>query len=224
MKPKCADLFCGAGGAAVGLHRSGFKVTGWDIDFQPHYPFGYHLQHALNADLRGFDFVWASPPCQRYTRMNRGLLKSLGTQKDYPDMIADVRSKLKAWGGLYVIENVKGAPLINPFMLCGSSFGMHIQRHRLFESNFMVLERPCVHGFWDRDKHPVHRLQGKSRIIGCYGHSRGKGDNVGSRGRAMGIDWMTMDELSEAIPPAYSEYIGRQAIRLIQPALASNGA
>jgi len=200
----------------MGLHRAGFTVDGWDIRPQPRYPFEFHQADALEADLDGFDFVWASPPCQSYTRMNRGLLESQGRKKDHPDLIAATRAKLQAWGGPYIIENVEGAPLINPVRLCGSSFGLDVQRHRLFESNIFLLELPCTHGIWVKDKPPQYRLTGKSRIVGCYGNGRGAGDTVGSWRKAMGIDWMTRKELAQAIPPAYSEYLGRQIVTWIK--------
>lgn len=215
MRPRCADLFCCAGGAAMGLYRAGFDIEGWDIEPQPRYPFTFHQGDALQVDLDRFDFVWASPPCQRYTRMNQGLLESQGRQKEHPDLIEPVRQKLKAWGGPYIIENVEGAPLINPVKLCGSAFGLNVQRHRLFESNVMILEQPCVHKFWEADKPPLHRLVGKSRVVGCYGHGRGKGDTVGAWREAMGIDWMTRAELCQAIPPAFSEYLARFILRHI---------
>lgn len=213
---RCADLFCSAGGAGMGLHRAGFDVEGWDIVPQPRYPFVFHHGNALDADLAGFDFVWASPPCQCYTRMNRGLLESQGKKKNHPDLIAPVRAKLKAWGGPYIIENVPGAPLMDPVLLCGSMFGLNVQRHRLFESNVFILERECNHGIWSFDKPPLHRLQGKSRVVGCYGNGRGKGDTVAAWAQAMGIDWMIRREIAQAIPPAYSEYLGKQVIAAIR--------
>lgn len=209
---RCADLFCGAGGASMGLRRAGFIVEGWDIRPQPRYPFQLHLEDALCADLKPFDFVWASPPCQRYTRMNRGLLASQGRAREHPDLINATRQKLIEWGGAYIIENVEGAPLVNPLRLCGSSFGLRVQRHRLFESNIFLFAGDCSHGQWASDLPPLHRLQGKSRVVGCYGNGRGAGDTVGAWRKAMQIDWMTRNELKEAIPPAYSEFLGRQII------------
>lgn len=211
---KAADLYCSAGGAAMGLFRAGFDVEGWDIRPQPHYPFTFHQGNALDADISGFDFVWASPPCQPFTRLN-SVLKKQKRQKKHADLIAATRAKLKAWGGPYIIENVEGSTLLNPIRLCGSSFGLDVQRHRLFESNFFLFELPCAHAIWTKDKPGQHRLEGKSRIVGCYGNGRGKGDTVSLWSKAMGIDWMTRKELAQAIPPAYSEYLARQILKTL---------
>lgn len=199
----------------MGLHRAGFDVIGFDIKKQPRYPFQFHEADAMTVDLTSFDCVWASPPCQKYTRMNRGLLASQGRAKNHVDMVAAVRAKLVGWGGFYIIENVVGAPLVNPVMLCGSSFGLLVQRHRIFESNVMILERPCTHGVYVKDKPCLNRLVGTSSVVGCYGNGRGKGDNVALWSKAMGIDWMTRKELAQAIPPAFSEYLGRFLMRAI---------
>lgn len=196
----------------MGLHRAGFDVTGVDNRPQPNYPFTFILGDALQADLTGFDFVWASPPCQAYTRMTQGLLASQGRGREYPRLIEDVRAKLQSWGGLWIIENVPGAPLDNPAQLCGSAFGLLVQRHRIFESNVLLLDTPCEHGWQTFDKPSLHRLQGRSRVVGCYGNGRGKGDDKALWSRAMGIDWMTRKEMAQAIPPAYSEFLGRQVI------------
>ncbi len=208
---KALDLFCKAGGASMGLHRAGFEVTGIDIEPQPHYPFAFHLGDALDANLDGYDFVWASPPCQAHSTMT----KRWG--KDRPDvhprLIEPIRAKLKAWGGVYVIENVVGAPLENPFMLCGSMFGLRVRRHRLFEASFPVLAPTCDHA-----------QQGP--VVPVYGHAGGSSKRDGLRfpgtdawRAAMGIDWMTGNELAEAIPPAYAEWIGRRAIKCLQEAM-----
>lgn len=217
---KAADLFCGAGGAGWGLDRAGFTVTGFDIRHQPRYPLKFYQADALTVDLSPFDFVWASPPCQRHCRL-RKMNEAQGVAKDWPDLIAQTRAKLRAWGGPYVIENVPGAPLINPIQLCGSSFGLQVQRHRLFESNIALLELDCLHGRYEKDKPPLHRLQSaKSRVVGCYGNGRGAGDTVRVWQKAMGIDWMTRPELAQAIPPAYSHFIGHQVMRWLREQLA----
>jgi len=133
MRPKILDLFCGAGGASMGYHLAGFEVVGVDIALQPNYPFEFHQADAMAFPLSGFDAIHASPPCQAYTRMARGLLQSQGRAKEHPRLIEPIRARLLESGLPYIIENVEGAPLIRPIRLCGSSFGLDVQRHRLFE-------------------------------------------------------------------------------------------
>lgn len=206
-RPKALDLFSGAGGASMGLHRAGFDVTGVDIKPQPRYPFKFIQADALTFPLEGYDFIWASPPCQAFSTM-----KHLPhARKDHPNLIPAMRHRLIAAGVLYVIENVPGAPLVNPFLLCGSMFGLkshgdrYLRRHRLFEANFnSFLIPPCNH--W-------------GKAVGVYGH--GQAGRLGQKMRTakaeearilMGMDWATRDRMSQAIPPAYGEFIGRQAI------------
>lgn len=158
---KVLDLFCGAGGASMGLHQAGFDVIGVDINPQPHYPFQpFNQIDALKCDihfLRQFDLIWASPPCQRFSVMT----KLWGRSENHPDLIAPVRKMLKASGKPYIIENVVCAPLINPVLLCGSMFGLQtkhgsqLRRHRLFECSFFVWQPECRHG--------------KGSVIGVYG-------------------------------------------------------
>lgn len=214
MKPRLFDLFCKAGGAAMGYHRAGFEVVGIDIEPQPHYPFEFIQADALTYPLDGYDAYHASPPCQPWTRL-RKLNVSQGIAKPYPELIEPVRERLVATGKPYVIENTPGAPLISPFMLCGSSFGLPIRRHRIFEANFAFLELPCAHYNEIPDKPSLHRLQGASSVVGVYGHGRGKGDNLALWSQAMGITWMTRRELAESIPPVYTEYIGKYLFALL---------
>ena len=193
----------------MGLSRAGFDVTGVDIKKQPRYPFRFIQADALQPplDLTAFDFIWASPPCQAHTAM-----KTMPDAKPHLDLIPDTRNLLIASGRTYAIENVPGAPLLQPFRLCGTSFGLGVEdaelrRHRLFETSFPVLAPRCQHGHRD--------------VIGIYGghhrnRRRGMADFNVQQGRiAMGIDWMTIAELCESVPPAYSEFIGRQAIETI---------
>lgn len=201
----------------MGYHRAGFDVVGVDIKPQPRYPFEFHQADALEyLAEHGHEFgaIHASPPCQKYCRM-RKLTIAQGKAKNYPDLIGDTRQALIASGKPYVIENVEGAPLLCPILLCGSMFGLDVQRHRLFECSVGMLGPSCNHRVWKAARPPLHRLQGTSRVVGCYGKGRGKGDNVALWKAAMGIDWMTRPQLAQAIPPAYTEYIGKQLIRTL---------
>lgn len=207
----------------MGLHRAGFEVEGWDIKPKKNYPFTFHLGDALEADLTGFDFVWASPPCQAHSAM-----KTMPNAKRHEDLIPATRAKLEAWGGPYIIENVVGAPLINPVMLCGSMFGLttndqtaELRRHRLFESNLFLLGHSCSHGYelvcgvyggHGRDRRRAIKVLSKAG--GGYTNHAGQrvSFSLQHRKEVMGIDWMTGEELSQAIPPAYSEFLGRQII------------
>lgn len=191
-RPKLLDLFCGAGGAAMGYHRAGFDVVGVDIKPQPRYPFEFVQADALDyvaAHGHEFDAIHASPPCQKYSMIQR----ANNNRELWPDLVDPTRRQLQATGLPYVIENVEGAPLRVDLKLCGSSFGLGMIRHRIFESNVSMplLTHPCDHrGMYD----PWH----KEGI-----------DQLRQMSRAMGIDWMTKrDEVREAIPPAYTEYIG----------------
>lgn len=203
VRPRCADLFCGAGGAAMGLYRAGFEVVGWDVLPQPHYPFEFQLGDAMEADLTGFDFVWASPPCQRYSRM-QNIRKNA---ERHPDLVGPVRDKLAKWGGPWIVENVMTAPLVSPIMLCGTMFGLRIIKHRLFESNLALVAptAKCDH----RDVFdPWH---GKGRTAAAHRESQGTpwipspGGASKKRGRS--------GDTNNAIPPAYSEFLGRQVLQ-----------
>ncbi len=221
---KLLDLFCGAGGCTKGYQQAGFWVRGVDIELQPRYVGEQFIQADALEYLQGlidsgeieeFDAIHASPPCQEYVRL-RKLLISQKRKKSHPDLIERTREKLQKAAKPYVMENVEGAPLLRPIQLCGSVFGLLVQRHRLFECSFFTLTPKCQHEVYRADKPPLHRLQGVSRVVGCYGNGRGKGDNLALWSRAMGIDWMTRKELSQAIPPAYTEFVGRQLIQAIK--------
>jgi len=208
-RPRLLDLFCGAGGAAVGYHRAGFDVVGVDIEPQPRYPFEFIQADAMTYVAEGrVDAIHASPPCQAHLRGLNAVNRGLGRTIDHADLIAHTRRALIATGLPYVIENVVGAPLLNPIQLCGSSFGLAVRRHRLFESNVPMMGVPCAHHL---QAEPLYwtswRPNGETRLatsVQVYG-------NAGDRktwGPAMGIDWMDWRELAEAIPPAFTEHVG----------------
>ena len=205
---RALDLFCGAGGATKGLQRAGFHVTGVDIAKQPRYCGDLFVQaDALRPpfDLSRFDFIWASPPCQAYTAQ--------GKSGCHPMLIEPTREMLRSSGVSFVIENVMGAPLLNPTILCGSMFGLGVRRHRKFEASFEIgLTPECRHegcdvrayyGSWGREAYRAKKPGNKDTLRGTL--ERAPTD--------MGIDWMDWRPLTQAIPPAYSEFIGRAAIQ-----------
>lgn len=223
MKPRLLDLFCCAGGAGFGYHMAGFAVTGADIDPQPRYPFEFFHANALeNFEpewiRQNFDAVHASPPCQFGTP-----LKHMHNAKAHLNLIPATRKLLKATGLPYIIENVENVRehLINPITLCGSMFdlgcyGYQLRRHRLFESNVAIsAPSACAH---------------TTPVVGVYGgHARNRSAVHGGRGTrdpwpkghldacslAMGIGWMTLGEVSEAIPPAFTAHLGRQLLQAV---------
>lgn len=223
---KALDLFCGAGGATKGLQRAGFHVTGVDIKAQARYCGDeFHQADALTFPLEGFDFIWASPPCQAYAPIARVRLRQ---GRQYPDLVGPVRERLLCSGLPFVIENVQNAPLQpHTICLCGLMFALPLLRHRFFESRLALLAPP----------HRRHTLgMGiRGEIFTVVG--KGSGGNIRS-GRnplnakrtpvkraslaqaklAMGIEWMTLYEMCEAIPPAYSEFIGRQVVEVLRRA------
>jgi len=194
----------------MGLHRAGFEVVGVDIQKKDRYPFEFYQADALTFPLDGFDLIWASPPCQRFS----DLAKRNGNADAWPDLVAPIRERLISSGTPYIIENVEGAPLLNPVMLCGTMFpGLRVLRHRLFETSFPVVAPP--HGrhplVFTMDKRKAHygNMDQNTSFVQVTGGGNCSKANAAD---AMGIDWMTKEELNEAIPPAYSEYLGRAAI------------
>jgi DNA (cytosine-5)-methyltransferase 1 len=212
------DLFCGAGGCSVGYARAGFDVTGVDCEPHPEYPFKLLLRDALSVlmdtdYLDTYDLIHASPPCQAYSTISPG-------DHSHPDLVGPVREELVAWGGPYIIENVVGAPLLGPVLLCGAAFGLGVvckdgvarplARHRLFESNLPLMSAGCA-------------CSGR-QAVGVYGHAGGNASKHGYCAStaeakvAMGIDWMRHHDVVQAIPPAYTEYLGIQALALLDVA------
>jgi len=201
-KLKALDLCCSAGGASMGLHRAGFDVTGIDIKPQKRYPFRFIQGDALNLPVRlqDFDLIWASPHCQEYSRTR--LMNP--ERKRFPEQIPQFREMLVSAGVPYIIENVPGAPLLNPIKLNGAMFGLPLYRERHFECSFFVLT-PNI-------KHPRGMtVKGIFPVI-CGDGSIKSRDTIKRWKESLGIDWMVRHELAQAIPPAYSEYLARQAI------------
>ncbi len=180
----------------MGLSRAGFEVVGFDIEPQPNYPFKFHQADALTVDLSDFDAVWASPPCQRYSRMTPNKRKLL-----HWDSIPPTRIFLEASGKPYVIENVPCSPLKVCLVLSGPMFGARLLRERWFESN-VALSQPPKH---PRLGNPLH-FGGNSK--------RRKVASKQELAEDMDIDWMTRAEMGQAIPPAYAEYIGRELLEV----------
>lgn len=209
MGLKIFDLFCGAGGAAMGIHQvfPDADICGFDIKRQKNYPFNF-LQYDVTKlrpeDFSTVDFVWASPPCQAYSRATGQNRNKRGIV--YPDLIGFARDLLQKTQKPYVIENVPRSPLVQPITLCGQMFGLQLLRHRLFECSFHcpVPDHPTHKGL-------VRGVDGD--FISCVdgaGKSYSPGENKAAWQKAMKIDWMTKKEMSEAVPPAYSKYIMEQ--------------
>jgi DNA (cytosine-5)-methyltransferase 1 len=201
MKPRLLDLFCGAGGAARGYQLAGFHVTGVDNRPQPRYAGDVFVQaDAMTYPLDGYDAIHASPPCQAYSAAN-----NIHQRTDHPDLVAATRERLLDSTLPYVIENVPGAPLQRPYLLCGRAFGLGVKRHRLFEVSVAMLVPPCPRG------HPGewvmvfgHTVLGRTPTLGRTAKNgpifRRPHLGVDAGRTAMGIDWMTRDELSQAHP------------------------
>jgi len=211
MRPRLLDLFCGAGGAAVGYHRAGWDVIGVDIAPQPDYPYQFIEIDALTVPVsfisHFFAAVHASPPCQRYIR------SGLVDRERHPDLLPAARELLEQTGLPWVIENVPGAPMRPDAVLCGSMFGLAVRRHRWFEFSWTepLPVPPCDHS---------------QPIAGVYGNAHGRSgaydgmlpSDLVTWSWAMGIDWMSTAELADAIPPAYTELIGHQLLQQIRVA------
>ena len=226
MKPRLLDLFCGAGGAAVGYHRAGFDVVGVDIKPQPHYPFEFHQADALTFPLDGFDAIHASPPCQAFSAM-----RVMANARPHLDLLTPTRTRLVASGVPFVIENVLQAPMesgppslwssLSGVVLCGSMFGLRtsryeLRRHRQFEASQSLPVMTCSHrsdlqvvGFYGDHARTRTRINGH--------HARGtditrNDDKLALVRDLMGIDWMSWSESNQAIPPAYTEWVGARLI------------
>lgn len=211
--PRILDTFSGGGGAGCGYHLAGFEVVGVDIQPQPNYPFEFIQADALDVlrdreFLAGFDAIHASPPCQAYTPLNHY------NHRAYPDLVDETRELLEASGLPYVIENVPQAPLRDPVILCGTMFGLRMYRHRGFETNFPLpspvhrahTARCARNGYLPTPERPFMSIHGGR-------HSRAW---LAAAKEVMGMPWVTtIREVCEAIPPAYTEYIGRHLIAAV---------
>lgn len=206
MRPRLLDLFCGGGGAAKGYHDAGFEVVGVDLQPQGNYPYTFVQMDALEFLMRGgaarFDVIHASPPCQAYTRKAADWGRKRNHWIEHPDLLGPTREALQRTGLPYVIENVVGAPIDAQLMLCGSMFGLRIQKHRLFEANWALPMAPATCNHED-----------------LYNPWQGKGRSADKLRAAMGIDWLPISggasrkagytgDLFNAIPPRYTEHVG----------------
>ena len=228
-RPVLLDLFCGAGGAAMGYHQAGFDVVGVDINPQPNYPFEFHQADALSILRTMVDYpnfsaeLWrptsyaaihASPPCHDHSNVTGRNRKAAGS-KGTGWMLQATLDRLAAVGLPYVVENVETAEFpggVFRMRLCGSSFGLDVRRHRWFATNVAMLEPPCNHrAQTPRFRSLDSRQKSLASVIGVHGHLNYAGE-FELRCKAMGIDWMTNDELSQAIPPAYTRFIGEQLL------------
>lgn len=236
MRPRLLDLYSGAGGCAKGYHDAGFDVVGVDLKDQPNYPYTFIRDDALAVldclvhgerihgwKMTDFVAIHGSPPCQAHSSIAKQQRILRPGAYEHPDLVDDTRRLMKRSGLPYVIENVIGAPLHNAIQLCGSSFGLDVRRHRLFECSFPVMGLPCAHHwqtprFRSLDKRrglksvvPVYgggQITGLASVVGVHGNLNYAGERA-LREAAMGIDWMTPYELTQAIPPAYTEHIGQ---------------
>lgn len=216
--PKLLDLYCGAGGASMGYYRAGFEVVGVDINPQPHYPFKFYQEDALKFPLDGFDAIHASPPCQYWS----SITATSGDRKKHPQLIEPTRKRLSESGVPYIIENVPRAPLYNPILICGVERNLRLgpyvlRRHRLFETNWPLWSYGC--GCYRGDGITLGVYGGgtssKERNPNTKGGRpyKGRGDE---RKRIMGMEWCkTNAEVNQAIPPAYTEFIGKQLIEIL---------
>jgi len=200
----------------MGYHRAGFEVVGVDHLPQPRYPFEFHQADALeyvHEHGAEFDVIHASPPCQAYSGMRRITLARFGRAPEHPDLIAVTQRALLETGKIYIIENVQNSPLATQIILCGAALGLpHLARHRHFESNLLLFAPQCSHR---RNEHTigVYGARPDGRRVSYRQHRLCRvASSLEEARREMGIDWMTWDEITQAIPPAYTEYIGRQVM------------
>lgn len=206
-QPRLLDLFCGAGGATKGYQRAGFYVVGVDIKPQPRYCGDeFVCADAMMFPLEGFDAIHASPPCQAYS-----VTKNFTRKRNHPDLLGAIRARLIAQPAPWVIENVVGAPMRPDFVLCGCMFGLQrLRRVRWFEASWHPLSMVGQH------KHQPDVITVAGHDVPSHQRKFGRSVTLAERKAAMGIDWMGRDELGQAIPPAYTEWIGNELMRVIR--------
>lgn len=240
-RPRVLDLYCGAGGASAGYVAAGFDVVGVDIVPQDEYPFDFVHGDALTFPLDGFDFVHASPPCKAHSTVTRAHLKAkrsalafdfeagvvaVEQRAKHESQVEAIRARLTAHGGLWVIENVVGAPLINPVMLCGAMFKLGVIRHRLFEFSWPVEQPEHVEHKGSIVTGEYVTVTGNSNGVPSWTYKQreklglpryfpGEG-SLARRREAMGIDWMSNATLVQAIPPAFARWVGERALEQLR--------
>jgi hypothetical protein len=218
VRPLLLDLFCGAGGATRGYQQAGFHVVGVDIDPQPDYCDDEFVQaealdYLLGHGLR-FDAIHASPPCQASSNLTKGTNKG----REYPQLIPSTRALLDCYRVPTVMENVQGSDLRRDLTLCGEMFGLNVIRHRYFEINGALVLQPPHKPHRGRVAGLRHGTWYEGPYFAVYGEGGGKG-TVAQWQQAMGIDWTdNRKSIAEAIPPAYTEYLGSQLLRAIEAA------
>ncbi|WP_019932260.1 hypothetical protein [Nocardia sp. BMG111209] len=217
-RPRLLDLYCASGGAAVGYHRAGFEVVGVDICDQPDYPFEFHRGDALDyLTTHGHEFaaVHASPPCQASSALTAGTNQALAGR--YPQLIPATRAALIGSGRPWVMENVQGAKLRRDVVLCGEMFGLNVIRHRVFELGGWTAAQPLHLRHRGRVAGYRHGDRFDGPYVAVYGSGGGKG-SVSDWQAAMGIDWTSnRRSLAEAIPPAYTQFLGAHLLRHLDP-------
>lgn len=218
QRPKLLDLYCGEGGCSMGYHLAGFDVTGVDIVRMERYPFEFVQASALSLPasyLLQFDAIAASPPCKVHTAMR------MFSSAHHRDLLPATRSLLNFVGKPFVMENVPGAPMIRPITLCGSMFGLNVRRHRLFESNIKLEQPKCDHagqkanspGYKVLQYHSGQPREHTASVVSVYGRGNGYGEGETELWRkVMDMPWASKDGLAQAIPPAYTKFIGQQLL------------
>lgn len=223
MKPVLFDLFCGAGGAGKGYQEMGFDIVGFDIEDHPNYPGIFHIADAMDVLIEVSETgswngitpqaIHTSPPCQAYAQ------GGLREKSKFPRLIAPVRDLLIDIGVPYVIENVIGAKrdMVNPHLVCGSWFSLKVRRHRLFEASFPMPQIPCRHADQGTPIGVYGQHPDTKQFLRPNGKSRGLRASTLEEGQAaMGIDWMDWRDLTEAIPPAYTRFVGHHLMRRVE--------